>query len=90
MAKITEVAPDLFRITTFLEPFNLQFSQFLVRDEQPLLFHTGPRTLFADVKEAVASLINVRMLRWISFSGCVPSYLPTPVGATRPRFAVNC
>lgn len=68
MAKITEVAPDLFRITTFLEPFNLQFSQFLVRDEQPLLFHTGPRALFADVKEAVASLIDVRTLRWISFS----------------------
>ena len=68
MAKITEVAPDLFRITTFLEPFNLQFSQFLVRDEQPLLHHTGPRALFADVKEAVASLIDVRMLRWISFS----------------------
>lgn len=68
MAKITEVAPDLFRITTFLEPFNLQFSQFLVRDDQPLLFHTGPRVLFADVKKAVASLIDVRRLRWISFS----------------------
>ncbi|MBS0171996.1 MAG: MBL fold metallo-hydrolase [Nitrospira sp.] len=68
MAKITEVAPDLFRITTFLEAFNLQFSQFLVRDEQPLLFHTGPRALFADVKEAVASLIDVRRLRWIGFS----------------------
>lgn len=68
MAKITEVAPDLFRLTTFLEPFNLQFSQFLVRDEQPLLFHTGPRALFADVQAAVASLIDVRTLRWIGFS----------------------
>ena len=68
MAKITEVAPDLFRLTTFLEPFNLQFSQFLVRDEEPLLFHTGPRALFADVKDAVASLIDVRRLRWIGFS----------------------
>ena len=68
MANITEVAPDLFRITTFLEPLNLQFSQFLVRDEQPLLFHTGPRALFADVKDAVASLIDVRTLRWIGFS----------------------
>ncbi|HQR15814.1 MAG TPA: MBL fold metallo-hydrolase, partial [Nitrospira sp.] len=46
----------------------LQFSQFLVRDEQPLLFHTGPRALFAGVKAAVASLIDVRTLRWISFS----------------------
>jgi len=68
MAQITKVAPDLFRITTFLEPFNLQFSQFLVRDAEPLLFHTGPRALFSTVKEAVASLIDVRSLRWIGFS----------------------
>lgn len=68
MAQITEIAPDLFRITTFLEPFNLQFSQFLVRDAEPLLYHTGPRMLFPAVKEAVASLIDVRTLRRIGFS----------------------
>jgi ODP family beta-lactamase len=68
MAQITEVAPDLFRITTFVEPFNLQFSQFLARDEEPLLFHTGPRALFPAVKEAVASLIDPQTLRWIGFS----------------------
>ena len=68
MAQITEVAPDLFRITTFIEPFNLQFSQFLVRDEEPLLFHTGPRMIFPAVKEAVASLMDPARLRWIAFS----------------------
>ena len=68
MAQITEVAPDLFRITTYLEPLNLQFSQFLVRDAEPFLYHTGPRALFPAVKEAVASLIDTRTLRWIGFS----------------------
>ncbi|MBP8117341.1 MAG: MBL fold metallo-hydrolase [Nitrospira sp.] len=68
MTEITEVAPDLFRITTYLEPLNLQFSQFLVRDAEPLLYHTGPRALFPAVKEAVASLIDIRALRWIGFS----------------------
>lgn len=68
MAHITEVAPDLFRITTFVKPFNLQFSQFLVRDDEPLLFHTGPRALFSEVKAAVASLIDLETLRWIGFS----------------------
>lgn len=68
MATITEIAPDLFRITTFVEPFNIQFSQFLLRDDQPLLFHTGPRVLFQEVKSAVASLINLQTLRWIGFS----------------------
>ncbi len=38
MAQITEVAPDLFRLTTFLAPFNLQFSQFLVRDAHRCCF----------------------------------------------------
>ncbi len=68
MAKITEIAPDLFQITTFVEPFNIQFSQFLVRDEEPLLFHSGPRALFGEVKAAVASLIDPQTLRWIGFS----------------------
>ncbi|MBX3327951.1 MAG: MBL fold metallo-hydrolase [Nitrospira sp.] len=68
MAKVTEIAPDLFRITTFVEAFNIQFSQFLMRDDQPLLFHTGPRALFAEVKAAVASLTNPQTLRWIGFS----------------------
>lgn len=68
MAHITEIAPDLFRITTFVKPFDLQFSQFLVRDDEPLLFHTGPRALFSEVKAAVASLIDLQALRWIGFS----------------------
>ena len=68
MAQITEIAPDLFRITTFIEPINLQFSQFLVRDDEPLLFHTGPRALFPEVKAAVASLIEPKTLCWIGFS----------------------
>jgi flavorubredoxin len=68
MALVTEVAPDLFRITSFIEPFNLQFSQFLIRDEEPLLFHTGPKALFPEFKQAVASLIDIQRLKWIGFS----------------------
>ncbi|MBX3302442.1 MAG: MBL fold metallo-hydrolase [Nitrospira sp.] len=68
MGKISEIAPDLFRITAFVEPFNIQFSQFLVRDDEPLLFHTGSRALFPEVKAAVASLIDPQTLRWIGFS----------------------
>jgi flavorubredoxin len=68
MTQVTEIAPDLFRIVTFVASFNLQFSQFLVRDEAPLLFHTGPRALFPAVQKAVASLIDPATLRWIGFS----------------------
>jgi hypothetical protein len=47
MATVSEIAPDLFRVSTFVPDFNLQFNQFLVRDAEPLLFHTGPRGMFA-------------------------------------------
>lgn len=68
MTNITEIAPDVFRISTFVPAANLQFCQFLVRDDEPLLFHTGQRQLFPVVREAVAQLIDPSELRWIGFS----------------------
>ncbi|HSE57159.1 MAG TPA: hypothetical protein VLA99_00485 [Nitrospiraceae bacterium] len=68
MARITEIAPEMFRISTFVPDFNLQFNQFLVRDEEPLLFHTGLRAIFPAVMDAVASPIQPDRLRWIGFS----------------------
>jgi flavorubredoxin len=68
MAAITEIAPDIFRISTSVSDFNLQFNQFLVRDEEPLLFHTGLRSMFPGVMHAMASLIDLARLRWIGFS----------------------
>jgi len=65
---ITEIAADTFRINTFIPDFNLGFSQFLVRDDEPLLYHTGMRALFPLVREAVASLIDPSKLRWAGFS----------------------
>ncbi len=65
---VTEVAPDLFRICTFIPDFNLQFCQFLVKDDEPLLYHTGMKGLFPQVKDAVASVLDPATLRWISFS----------------------
>ena len=68
MTTVTEIAPQLFRISTFIPEADLQFCQFLARDEEPLLFHTGMRRLFPMVREAVASLIDPARLRWIGFS----------------------
>jgi flavorubredoxin len=68
MTQITEIAPDMYRICTFIPEVNLQFNQFLVRDEQPLLFHTGMKSLFPIVRDAVATLLDPATIRWISFS----------------------
>ena len=68
MTSVTEIANDIFRISTYVRESNIQFNQFLVRDEQPLLFHTGHKRLFPQVRDAVATLIDPASLRWIGFS----------------------
>jgi flavorubredoxin len=68
MAVISEIAPDIFRISVFAQSNNLQFNHFLVKDDEPLLFHTGLRGMHAEIREAVSKLINVSELRHISFS----------------------
>jgi len=68
MTNITEIAPDTFRISTYIPDFGLGFSQFLVRDDEPLMFHTGGRALFPAVRDAVAKLIDPATVRWIGFS----------------------
>ena len=68
MAKIDEIAPDLFRISVFVPGIDLQFNHFVVRDDEPLLFHTGMRKMFPEVREAVARIIDPATLRWISWS----------------------
>ena len=68
--RIDEIAPDTFRLSTFaadVGPTGFTFNQFLVRDEQPLLFHTGHRHLFPEVSAAVATLVPLDQLRWITF-----------------------
>ncbi|MGH8156326.1 MAG: hypothetical protein ACREP0_14080 [Rhodanobacteraceae bacterium] len=68
MSDITEIAPDVFRISVYFKPADLQFNEFLVRDDEPLLYHTGSNALFPEVLAAAHSLIDVSSLRWIGFS----------------------
>lgn len=68
MSLVTEIAPEIFRICTYVPEANLQFHQFLVRDEEPLLWHAGLRHLFPAIREAVATLIAPADLRWVGGS----------------------
>lgn len=67
---VQEIAEGIYRINTPLDiPGGaFSFNQYLVADDEPLLFHTGPRRLFPLVREAVASVLPPETLRWISFS----------------------
>ncbi len=69
--KVHEIADGIFRLSTYVPeiapPAGFAFNSFLVRGEEPLLFHTGLRRMFPLNREAVARLIPVDKLRWISF-----------------------
>lgn len=68
---VDEIADGFYRINT---PMTLpggggfSFNQYLILDDEPLLFHTGLRGLFPVVREAVASLLPIERLRYIGFS----------------------
>ncbi len=67
-ARVAEIAQDLYSISIYVPEFNLRFNHFLIKDEEPLLFHTGMKQMFPLVRDAVAHIINPSTLRWISFS----------------------
>jgi flavorubredoxin len=67
---VDEIADGIHRISTFVpevSPAGFTFNQFLVTGDEPLLFHTGPRGMFPLVAEAVARVVPVESLRWITF-----------------------
>jgi len=63
-------------------------NHFLIKDDEPLLFHTGMRRMFPEVRDAVATLIDPAVLRWIGWShfevdecGALNEWLPWPARA---------
>jgi flavorubredoxin len=68
MTTIHEIAPDVFRLSIYVPEIDMQFNHFLVRDQQPLLFHAGLRAMFPLLRPAVASLIDPQSLRYIAWS----------------------
>ena len=67
---IDEINDGIFRISTWVPdvtPVGFTFNQFLVTGDEPLLFHTGPRGMFPLVAEAMAKVVPVESLRWITF-----------------------
>jgi flavorubredoxin len=67
---VDEIADGIYRISTWIpdvSPEGFTFNQFLLAADEPLLFHTGPRGMFPLVAEAVATVLPVESLRWITF-----------------------
>jgi flavorubredoxin len=68
--KVDEIAPRIYRLSTLVPeigPTGFTFNQFLLDDDEPLLFHTGHRSMFPSVRDAIAQVVTVERLRWIAF-----------------------
>jgi flavorubredoxin len=95
-----EIADGIFRISTWVPevtPDGFTFNQFLVRDDESLLFHAGMRGLFPSVAEAVGRLIDPASLRWLSFghveadeSGATNAWLAAAPGCQVAFGALGC
>ena len=68
--RIDEIADRIYRMSTFVPdigPTGFTFNQFLLDADEPAIFHTGPRAMFPSVADAIASVLPLGRLRWITF-----------------------
>ncbi|MBB5121025.1 beta-lactamase [Streptomyces eurocidicus] len=94
---VTEIAPDVYRLSTYVSDADFLFNQFLIDAEEPLLFHCGLRALFPLVSDAVARVTPVAGLRWITFGhveadecGAMNSWLAAAPRARVAHGAMGC
>lgn len=98
--KVDEIAPDIYRLSTLVPeigPTGFTFNQFLVVDEEPLLFHTGHRSMFASIRAAIETVLPVERLRWITFGhvesdecGAMNDFLAAAPDAQVAHGAMGC
>ena len=98
--RIDEVADRIFRLSTFVPdigPMGFAFNQYLIDDEEPLLFHTGHRAMFPLVSEAIATVTPLDRLRWITFGhveadecGSMNEFLAAAPNAEVAHGALGC
>lgn len=69
--RVSEIAAGVYRFSTWVAevapPAGFTFNQFLIDGDEPLLFHCGQRQLFPLLSEALATVMPLERLRWISF-----------------------
>jgi len=68
---VHEIADGIYRINTpidFPDGQGFSFNQYLLVDDEPLLWHTGPRRMFPLVSEAIAAVMPIDRLRYVGLS----------------------
>ena len=98
--RIDEIADRIYRLSTFVPdigPTGFTFNQFLIDADEPTIFHTGPRGMFPAVSEAIASVMPLDRLRWITFGhleadecGAMNLFLEAAPNAQVAHTAIGC
>jgi flavorubredoxin len=68
---VHEIADGIYRINTpidFPDGQGFSFNQYLLVDDEPVLFHAGPRQLFPAVSEAITAIMPIERLRYVGLS----------------------
>jgi flavorubredoxin len=97
---VDEIAPGIYRLSTLVSeigPTGFTFNQFLVDDDEPLLFHTGHRSMFPSISDAIERVLPVSSLRWITFGhvesdecGAMNEFLAAAPNAQVAHGALGC
>jgi len=100
ITKLDEIAPSIYRLSTLVPdigPNGFTFNQFLIDDDEPLLFHTGPRAMFPLVREALERVLPLDRLRWLTFGhvesdecGAMNEFLAAAPHAQVAHGAIGC
>lgn len=99
--RIDEIADGIYRLSTLVPeiapPQGFTFNQFLIKAAEPLLFHLGHRRMFPSISAAVAKILPLQDLRWLSFShveadecGALGNWLAASPQAMAAHTAVGC
>jgi hypothetical protein len=99
--RVDEIADDIYRLSTYVPeiaaPAGFTFNQFVVKADEPLLFHCGPRQMFPLVSEAAARVVPLDQFRWITFGhvesdecGSMNDWLAVAPNAEVAHGAIGC
>jgi len=68
---LDEIADGIFQISTFLPDvgeWGFTLNQFLIRADEPLLFHCGPKWLFENMLEFASRVTKMHRIQYLAFS----------------------
>jgi len=99
--RLDEIADGIFRISTLVTavnpPHGFSFNQFLLRADEPMIFHCGHRKMFPEIADAARRVVPLDKIRWVSFShveadecGALEDWLAAAPGAVAAHGAVGC